>query len=109
MPEGAGSGELTWMPAWEIRDRISKGDVSPVEVTEHFLGRIEEFDATLKTFRTLDVPGARRQARQAEEAVRRGDPLGPLHGVPFSVKEHTFGSRCGPGLCGGGRMVEVGW
>ena len=89
MGEEAGSGELTWMPAWEIRDRISKGDVSPVEVTEHFLGRIEELDGTLKTFRTLNAEGARRQAKEAEAAVRRGDPLGPLHGVPFSVKEHV--------------------
>jgi aspartyl-tRNA(Asn)/glutamyl-tRNA(Gln) amidotransferase subunit A len=83
------SEELTWLPAWEIRERIGKGDVSPVEVTEHFLGRIEEFDGTLKTFRTLDAAGAREQAKQAEAAVRRGDPLGPLHGIPFSVKEHV--------------------
>ena len=34
--------ELTWMPAWQIREPIVKGEVSPVEVTEHFLGRIEE-------------------------------------------------------------------
>jgi aspartyl-tRNA(Asn)/glutamyl-tRNA(Gln) amidotransferase subunit A len=83
------SEDLTWMPAWDIRDRISKGEVSPVEVTDHFLARIEEFDGLLRTFRTLDASGARRQAKQAEVAVRRGDALGPLHGVPFSVKEHV--------------------
>jgi Asp-tRNA(Asn)/Glu-tRNA(Gln) amidotransferase A subunit family amidase len=80
--------ELTWMPAWKMRELIGKGDISPVEVTEHFLGRIEEFDSTLKTFRTLDAVGARAQAREAEAAVRRGDALGSLHGIPFSVKEH---------------------
>jgi Asp-tRNA(Asn)/Glu-tRNA(Gln) amidotransferase A subunit family amidase len=82
------SDELTWMPGWEIRDRIGKGDVSPVEVTEHFLGRIEEHDGALRSFRTLDPVGARERAKEAEAAVRRGDILGPLHGIPFSVKEH---------------------
>jgi aspartyl-tRNA(Asn)/glutamyl-tRNA(Gln) amidotransferase subunit A len=80
---------LTWMPAWQIRELIGKGEISPVEVTDHFLARIEEFDATLKTFRTLDVAGARDQAKRAEQAVGRGDHLGTLHGIPLSVKEHV--------------------
>jgi aspartyl-tRNA(Asn)/glutamyl-tRNA(Gln) amidotransferase subunit A len=81
------SDELTWKPAWELRELIGKGEVSPVEVTEHFLGRIEEHQPTLKAFRSLDAEGARAQAKEAEAAVRRGDELGPLHGVPLSVKE----------------------
>jgi aspartyl-tRNA(Asn)/glutamyl-tRNA(Gln) amidotransferase subunit A len=80
--------ELTWMPAWQMRERIAKGEVSPVEVTEHFLGRIEELDGTLQTFLHLDRDGARAQAKAAEDAVRRGDEVGPLHGIPISVKEH---------------------
>ena len=35
------SDELTWMPAWQIRDLITKRDVSALEVTDHFLARIE--------------------------------------------------------------------
>jgi aspartyl-tRNA(Asn)/glutamyl-tRNA(Gln) amidotransferase subunit A len=80
--------ELTWMPAWQIRDRICRGEVSPVEVLEHFLRRIEEFNPTLKAFAHLDAAGARKQAREAEAAVRGRDQLGPLHGIPISVKEH---------------------
>src|SRR6202034_2812229 len=82
------SEELTWTPAHRIRELIVEGEVSPVEVTEHFLGRIEEHDGTLKAFRHVDHAGAREQAKTAEAAVRRGDDLGPLHGVPLSVKEH---------------------
>jgi Asp-tRNA(Asn)/Glu-tRNA(Gln) amidotransferase A subunit family amidase len=82
------SDALTWLPAWEIRELVAKKEVSPVEVTEHFLGRIEEHESTLRTFTTLDAAGAREQAKQAEEAVSRGDDLGPLHGIPISVKEH---------------------
>jgi Asp-tRNA(Asn)/Glu-tRNA(Gln) amidotransferase A subunit family amidase len=80
--------DLTWLPAWQIRELIGKGEVSPVEVVEHFLGRIEELDPKLKTMAHIDVAGARSQAEQAEGAVRRGDELGPLHGVPTAVKEH---------------------
>jgi aspartyl-tRNA(Asn)/glutamyl-tRNA(Gln) amidotransferase subunit A len=80
--------DLTWMELRTIRDLIAAGELSPVEVTEHFLARIAEHDGKVKTFRVLDADGARAQAREAEAAVRRGEALGALHGIPFSVKEH---------------------
>jgi Asp-tRNA(Asn)/Glu-tRNA(Gln) amidotransferase A subunit family amidase len=82
------SSELTWMPAHEMRELIGKGDVSPVEVTEHFLGRIEELEPKLHAFQVIDTEAARLQAKAAEKAVRDGDELGPLHGIPVSIKEH---------------------
>ncbi len=82
------SDDLTWLPAWQIRDLIVKREVSCVEVTEHFLGRIDEFNPTLHAFQEIDHAGAREQARRADDSVRAGDELGPLHGIPTSVKSH---------------------
>ena len=82
------SEELTWMPAWRMREMIGSKDISPVEVTEHFLSRIEELDGKLKSFMTVDHKGARAQAKAAEKAVLAGEKLGPLHGIPISVKDH---------------------
>ena len=84
----ARSDELSWMSAVDIRDRIAAGELSPVEVTEHVLARIEELDPKLKAFSRVDAAGAREAARRAEQAVRRGDDIGALHGVPISVKDH---------------------
>ncbi len=84
------SEELTWLPAWRIKELIIKREVSPVEVTEHFLGRIEEYDGKLKSFAYVDEKGAQEQAARAEKAVRDGDELGLLHGIPVSVKGHFY-------------------
>ena len=79
--------DLTWMSVQQIRELIVRGEVSPVEVTDHFLGRIDEHQAKLKAFRHIDREG-RAQAKAAERAVTGGGRLGVLHGIPVSVKEH---------------------
>jgi aspartyl-tRNA(Asn)/glutamyl-tRNA(Gln) amidotransferase subunit A len=78
---------LTWLPAWQLREMIVKRAVSSVEVVEHFLNRIEEHDSKLNAFRKLDAQAARAQAERADKAVKAGEALGPLHGVPIGVKE----------------------
>lgn len=79
--------ELTWMPGWQLVEQIASKKLSPVDVTEHFLKRIDQIDPILRAYITVDHEGARAQAKAAEQAVMRGDKLGPLHGLPISIKD----------------------
>lgn len=70
----------------EISAGIRAKEFSPVEVVEEHLERIASLQPKLNPFVHLDAEGARRQARAAESAVMRGPKVGPLHGVPLTVK-----------------------
>src|SRR2546427_8629294 len=79
---------LAWLPATELAALIRKRQVSPVEVIGAVLDRIDTINPRLNAFVTLTDEQARRQAKAAERALmKRGARLGPLHGVPFSVKD----------------------
>ncbi len=79
---------LCWTPATELAALIRKKKVSPVEVVDAVLGRIERVNGTLNAFVTPTADQARRDAKAAERALaKKGAKLGPLHGVPFSVKD----------------------
>jgi len=84
----AGSNDLHWATATDLRDRIARKDVSVTEVVQHFLDRADTLDKTLHVYATLDRAGALEQARAADAAIARGDRLGALHGVPIAVKDH---------------------
>ena len=78
---------LCWMSATDLAAAVRRRKVSPVEVVDAILdrvGRLRDGNA----YCLVDADGARRAARAAERAVmKRGARLGPLHGVPFSVKD----------------------
>ena len=78
---------LAFTPASELRDMIADKQVSPVELTQLFFERIDRLDSQLHAYLTLCRDGAMQAARNAEDAVMRGDALGPLHGVPISIKD----------------------
>lgn len=66
---------------------VAAGEVSSVELVTSYAERIEALNPQLNAVITLDVDNALAAARRADEAVRRGDRLGPLHGAPFTAKD----------------------
>ena len=81
--------ELCFLPATDLAHLIATRGVSPVEVVEAFLGRIEAVNPRLNAYCTVAADQARAAAREAEARLMRGDTLGPLHGVPVSFKDMT--------------------
>jgi len=96
------SADLDAMSAVELRGRIARREVSPVEAVRRALEKAQATQASLHAFVFLMPEKALAAAKEAEAAVMRGDPLGPLHGVPISIKDliavggerFAFGSRC---------------
>jgi aspartyl-tRNA(Asn)/glutamyl-tRNA(Gln) amidotransferase subunit A len=96
------SADLDAMTAVELAGRIARREVSPVEAARRALEKAEATQTSLNAFVFLTPEKAMAAAKEAELAVMRGDRLGPLHGVPISIKDMiaiggerlTFGSRC---------------
>jgi aspartyl-tRNA(Asn)/glutamyl-tRNA(Gln) amidotransferase subunit A len=80
------STELIYSDATKLAELIRTREVSPVEVMKAHLDRIEAVNPKVNAIVTM-VEDALESARKAEAAVQRGDELGPLHGVPFTVKD----------------------
>jgi aspartyl-tRNA(Asn)/glutamyl-tRNA(Gln) amidotransferase subunit A len=82
------SSELCWLPATTLATMIRKKKLSPVELVDAVLERIDRINPTLNAYVTVTAETARYQAKAAEHRLaRRGARLGPLHGIPFSVKD----------------------
>ncbi len=75
------------LPAVEARRLIGTKRLSPVELLESCIARIEAIDPAVNALPARDIPGARRAAAAAEAAVMRGDRLPPLHGLPVALKD----------------------
>jgi aspartyl-tRNA(Asn)/glutamyl-tRNA(Gln) amidotransferase subunit A len=72
----------------EMRRAVAAREISPVALAEGYLERIEELDGVINAFRTVTREYALAQAQRVEDAARRGDPLGPLAGVPIALKDN---------------------
>src|SRR5213079_344649 len=81
---------LIWQSALEISGLVRAKKLSPIEVTDAVLSRIDAVNPTLNAFCVVAAEQARAAAREAEIAVTKGEPLGPLHGVPVSIKDVLF-------------------
>ncbi|HET9146418.1 MAG TPA: amidase family protein, partial [Acetobacteraceae bacterium] len=83
------------LTAVEARRLIGQKRLSPVELVESCIGRIEAVDHAVNAVVARDFERARAQAREAEAAIARGEALGALHGLPLGIKdmEDTAGLR----------------
>lgn len=83
-------GPLHFASLTDVARLIESGELSPVDLTEMVLARIENLDGRLKSYATLMADHAREAARSAEKEIQAGGYRGPLHGIPVAVKDLCF-------------------
>jgi len=83
------SSELCFLPATELARLIRTRELSPSDLVDAVLARIEAVNPVLNAYCTVAADQARAAAGEAEARLMRGDDLGPLHGVPVSFKDMT--------------------
>ena len=81
------SDDLLYRPIGELAKMVRSRSLSPVELTEACLARIDSLDPTYHAFATVTRDLALRQAREAEREIAAGRLRGPLHGVPYAAKD----------------------
>src|SRR5437867_5748419 len=91
--------DLTFLSAIAMAEQIRQKKVSPVELVEAHLAKITKLNPQLNAFVHVNSDAALRQARVAEQSVTLNQSLGPLHGVPLSIKSSidVAGMRCESG------------
>ncbi|MGE5512782.1 MAG: amidase [Bacteroidota bacterium] len=79
--------EILSLSSVELRRRIGTKEISPVELLEAAIGRIEEINPAVNAVTATCFARARKEAAAAEKAAREGEALGPLHGLPTGIKD----------------------
>lgn len=79
--------DLAFRSAAELAAAVAAREVSSVELLDHYLDRVERLNPQVNAIVARDEEGARAAASDADRAVSRGEPLGPLHGVPVTIKD----------------------
>ena len=87
--------DIHYLSIAETASRIWNDALSPVDVVQAYLDRIDQYDARYKAYQTVFREEALNAARQAEQDIRSGHYRGPLHGIPIGVKDlvYTKGGR----------------
>jgi len=82
--------DVCYLSLEEQVEAIKTKELSPVEMMEAVLSRIEKINPKINAYCTIVADSAKEQAKQAESMVMKGEKQGPLHGVPISIKDLTF-------------------
>ncbi len=83
------SDDIAWLPATDLAAKIRTGELSPTEVATAALDRVDRVNPGLNAIVHVDRDQVLRDAAALTAAVARGDELGPLHGVPYTIKDLT--------------------
>src|SRR4051812_5916699 len=88
-------GDLALSSASELARAIRAREISSRELLDTFLARLERLNGSVNAVVTLDVERAQTAADRADAAIARGDDVGPLHGLPVTIKDaiETAGIR----------------
>ena len=95
--------DLPFLSVAELGHLIKTKEVSPLEVTEAYLERIDDLDFKFNAYLTVCRKDALEAARQAEQAIAQGNYLGPMHGIPVAVKDQLWSK--GVRTTGGSRIL----
>ena len=79
--------ESSWLSISEASCLLRDGKISPVQLTQVCLGRIERLNPKLNAFITVTADSALGQAHEEENEIRKGQWRGPLHGIPIALKD----------------------
>ncbi|SVD63812.1 uncharacterized protein METZ01_LOCUS416666, partial [marine metagenome] len=82
--------EIPFLSVAELSELIRERKVSPVEATEAYLDRIDSLNFKFNSYITVARKEALEAARDAEQAIARGDYIGPMHGIPVAVKDQIW-------------------
>ncbi|MFX1389449.1 MAG: amidase [Promethearchaeota archaeon] len=93
--------DICFMSAYEMKEKIENQELTSQEITEKIIERIEKINPIINAYCITTFDWARETAKKADEAVKKGEKIGVLHGVPTSIKDEmpikgirtTFGSK----------------
>ena len=71
----------------ELAEMLRAGEATPTSLTEYLLARVEKLNGPLTAFNLVTADRAMAEAEAAEALLKSGHDLGPLHGIPYAVKD----------------------
>ena len=79
--------EICYIPAWEMKEKIINQELTSQELTEIIIERIDKINPIINAYCTTTFDLARNLAKKADIAVKKGEKVGILHGIPTSIKD----------------------
>lgn len=79
--------DLPFQSAKQLASAIRRKKIGAAELLDLYVSRLEKYNPRINAIIATDLPAARKRAKAADAALKRGKPWGPLHGVPMTIKE----------------------